>query len=805
MLTTNNVTKHFNNQTTALNGISLCLPSKGLVFIVGKSGCGKSTLLNIFGGLDSPTSGEISFCGRIIDLKNSKEADEYRQNHIGFVFQSYNLLENETALQNVNLAAELSGKSENDSISAIERVRLRGYEKRKTGDLSGGEKQRIAIARAIVKQPEIILADEPTGNLDSKNAEDIFTLLKEISANRLVVVVTHDEESAGKFGDRIIRMCDGRIISDNGDETNNSDTTIVAAQEVKKRGLPLKEILRRGFATLKHKKLRTIITCLTLFLSVAVLVLGQMLASTTSEKSLARGLGKNNISDIILYQDIGISQTATPSGSLPQNLPISQKAKDYISGYSSTHVYYELSNEYYCIATGVGDVKSNGYSMYDGALQTLDEGSFYLTDYEVDKEYNLHDENALSDYTPYIGKKYTLSSSTWSYTGTLAGVIKTDYRKYYSWDDIHDVYKIRENISAADTQLFSVMDVFFRMRYCKENLLVNAKKYAIFNDNVYNFDGKSYYFDNYNLVYSSKKNSGELSSEFHISENSAFGYIDGDGILQNEYDFDSGEAVISGYAYLLLFGENYSENGTHIGEKVKLGLSRYGETLPLLEKEFTIVGVETNLYGKIENDNAKIICNAADSYDFKKYAWYDSSFVGINLSGKPVSENSMFFKQLRNCYDVAIFCPISADVYATEGTFKTTGIIFTVIATAMLVVSVLLVINMLAVMISDKSREIGILRAIGVKSRDITIIYLVKIIVIALITFIMAGLCGIAEVVFIMNTFKVAGGFKVPFIWFEPLTYILWVATTLIIPVCMAFIPLNKIKRLKPIEAIKSE
>ncbi len=209
-------------QTHALSDFSLTLPDTGLVFILGKSGSGKSTLLNILGGLDKADSGEVLINGKNIEGYDQVELDYYRNAHVGFVFQDFNIIETFSVYENVGLALQLQGqKADKERIDKmLDFVDLSGYGKRKGNEISGGQKQRIAVARALIKEPTIILADEPTGNLDLKTSEQIMLLLKKVAEDNLVVVVSHDPEEAEVFGDRIIHIKDGHIIKDIG---QNSD------------------------------------------------------------------------------------------------------------------------------------------------------------------------------------------------------------------------------------------------------------------------------------------------------------------------------------------------------------------------------------------------------------------------------------------------------------------------------------------------------------------------------------------------------------------------------------------------------
>ena len=197
----------------ALDDISFTLPDKGLVFIIGKSGSGKSTLLNLISGLDSITNGDIIADGNSLAKMSRRGFEKYMSSYIGFIFQDYHLLDEFTVYQNVQLAQDISN-TKNNPIEVLNMVGLEDMAKRYPRELSGGQKQRVAIARALVKNPHVILADEPTGNLDIKSTKQVLDILKEISKERLVIIVSHNLKDADLYADRIIELREGKIISD---------------------------------------------------------------------------------------------------------------------------------------------------------------------------------------------------------------------------------------------------------------------------------------------------------------------------------------------------------------------------------------------------------------------------------------------------------------------------------------------------------------------------------------------------------------------------------------------------------------
>ena len=218
MISIKNLNKFFNrgkqNEIHVINDVSLDLPESGMTAIFGKSGCGKTTLLNVIGGLDSFADGSLTIEGQSI----GKNTDEIRNKYIGYIFQNYNLNNSDTCFDNVASALRLCGMRDEDEIGrrveiALKNVGMEKYGRRTPDTLSGGQQQRIAIARAIVKNPPIILADEPTGNLDEANTIMIMDLLREISRDHLVLLVTHEENLVDAYCNRIIELSDGRIIS----------------------------------------------------------------------------------------------------------------------------------------------------------------------------------------------------------------------------------------------------------------------------------------------------------------------------------------------------------------------------------------------------------------------------------------------------------------------------------------------------------------------------------------------------------------------------------------------------------------
>ena len=248
MLELKNIKKDYaagNTEVHALKGIDLSFRKSDFVSILGPSGCGKTTMLNIIGGLDQYSDGDLIIDGVSTKDFRDRDWDAYRNHSIGFVFQSYNLIPHQSVLQNVELALTLSGVSKKErrkrAKEALEAVGLGDQLRKRPAEMSGGQMQRVAIARALVNNPDIILADEPTGALDTQTSVQVMDILKEVSKDRLVIMVTHNPELAEKYSTRIIRMLDGVITEDSAPLTEEEINASRAAEEEKKKGKKKRE------------------------------------------------------------------------------------------------------------------------------------------------------------------------------------------------------------------------------------------------------------------------------------------------------------------------------------------------------------------------------------------------------------------------------------------------------------------------------------------------------------------------------------------------------------------------------------
>ena len=249
---------------TALRGVSLSFRESEFVAVLGHSGCGKTTLLNIIGGLDQYTSGDLIINGRSTKEFTDRDWDSYRNHSIGFVFQSYNLIPHQSVLSNVELALTLSGVSKAErrrrAAEALEKVGLKDQMKKRPNQLSGGQMQRVAIARALVNDPDILLADEPTGALDSETSVQVMDILQEIAQDKLVIMVTHNPELAERYATRIIRVLDGKVVSDSNPYDAAVQPVVQGKSREKKPSMSFATAFSLSLNNLMTKKGRTILT-----------------------------------------------------------------------------------------------------------------------------------------------------------------------------------------------------------------------------------------------------------------------------------------------------------------------------------------------------------------------------------------------------------------------------------------------------------------------------------------------------------------------------------------------------------------
>lgn len=320
MLKLKNIKKTYvsgDEKVEALKGINIEFRKSEFVSILGQSGCGKTTLLNIIGGLDRYTSGDLIINGKSTKDFKDRDWDAYRNYSVGFVFQSYNLIGHQTVLSNVELALTISGVSRKErkqrAIKALEEVGLKEQIHKKPNQLSGGQMQRVAIARALVNNPDIILADEPTGALDTKTSVQVMEILKKISKDKLIIMVTHNPELAEKYSSRIIKILDGKITDDSDPIEHQKEEK---KKDTKKRRTSMKFLtaLRLSLNNLMTKKGRTILTSFAG--SIGIIGIALILAISTGVQNYINKVEEDTLSSY----PITIEESTVDMSSLMQSM-----------------------------------------------------------------------------------------------------------------------------------------------------------------------------------------------------------------------------------------------------------------------------------------------------------------------------------------------------------------------------------------------------------------------------------------------------------------------------------------------------
>ncbi|MGN1113517.1 MAG: ATP-binding cassette domain-containing protein [Oscillospiraceae bacterium] len=383
MLKLNQIKKDYvtgDSTVQALKGIDIEFRENEFVSILGPSGCGKTTLLNIIGGLDRYSEGNLIINGKSTKDFKDKDWDTYRNHSIGFVFQSYNLIPHQTVLANVELALTLSGVSKTErrkrAIDVLERVGLGDQLHKKPNQMSGGQMQRVAIARALINDPDILLADEPTGALDSETSVQIMELLKEISSNKLIIMVTHNPELAEKYSSRIVKLLDGRIIDDNNPYTSTEEDRKIAEVKQKKDKKKGKKTSMSFFTALSlscnnllTKKARTFLTSFAG--SIGIIGIALILSLSTGVQIYIDQVQEDTLSNYPLE----ITKTSTDMSKLMSAMP---KEED-IHNHDMDKVYSRtmLSDQ---LNTMFEETKVNNLEKFKKYLDNNEEIKNYTTD-----------------------------------------------------------------------------------------------------------------------------------------------------------------------------------------------------------------------------------------------------------------------------------------------------------------------------------------------------------------------------------------------------------------------------------------
>lgn len=545
MLKLKNITKTYisgDEKVEALKGIDIEFRKSEFVSILGQSGCGKTTLLNIIGGLDRYTSGDLIINGKSTKDFKDRDWDAYRNYSVGFVFQSYNLISHQTVLSNVELALTISGVSKKErrsrAIKALEDVGLKGQIHKKPNQLSGGQMQRVAIARALVNDPDIILADEPTGALDTKTSVQVMEILKKISKDKLIIMVTHNPELAEKYSSRIIKILDGKITDDSNPIKEEHKEEISNDKSKKRTSMKFFTAFRLSLNNLMTKKGRTILTSFAG--SIGIIGIALILAISTGVQNYINKVEEDTLSSY----PITIEESTIDMASMMESM---MGTSDEDGNYDDGKVHSaDIMNE---MITTLSNKKENNN------LAEL-------------KKYIDAGNNEIANNSNSISYGYDLNINLYK-ENTDDGVVRVNPSTVMNALGMGEMMEARDNSSVASMFGSSMMtntDIFVEMLDNQELLesqfdLLKGNWPKAYNEVVLILkeDGR---IDDYTLYSLGLKNQDELKEKWKAVEN-------GEKIEENNeetvYEYDD----LLGLSFKVLLNSDYykKENGLWINKE----------------------------------------------------------------------------------------------------------------------------------------------------------------------------------------------------------------------------------------------
>ena len=773
MLELKNIVKKYNtggSEVEVLKSVNIHFRESEFVSILGASGSGKTTLLNIIGGLDKYTSGDMALMGRSTKEFKDRDWDSYRNGTIGFVFQSYNLISHLSVIENVKLALSISGHSNSENHEkakkVLEDVGLAEHLYKKPNQLSGGQMQRVAIARALVTDPKIILADEPTGALDSKTSVQIMELIKEISKIKLVIMVTHNPEIAKKYSDRIVRVKDGEI---------QEDTNPYVAEEVADNGFTLKKTamaftsaIKSSFKNLLTKKFRTFMTVVAS--SIGIISIGLVLAISSGMDKYIQTMQNENLS----------------------SMPIMISANQV----------------------------NFGLSVDDDNSEKDSNGSELVPKSRRDVHRNLYSVDSLGNGETFIN------------------YIQNNAKDYYSAIDFAEGYKLQAltknakgDVVAVKQEQTSLNDSIFGVLPEDKNLIMN--QYEVVKSSKDNFEYPS---DNEVILFTAKNNEIDkatikalgfdentkvkyedvIGKEFSVIENNNYYRKIADRFVPRDVDgkmYDSGNKVK--VVAILKAKDSFTRPQMTIGytralqksmierevksdivvaqqkDKTRNVITNQKMDSETAEQLLATLGAKTapsaiNIYPKSFNDRDKI---AGVINDFNK-----------KVAEKYGSDSSDYHKYSITYADLA-----KQMTTIMSQMINTISLILSAFAGISLIVSSIMIGILTYVSVVERTKEIGILRAIGARKKDITRIFIAEA---GLIGFI-SGTVGV--VVTILLSLPISGSIAKA-LKVEAFTASLnaqssigLIALSLVLTLIASIIPSRIAAKKDPVEALRTE
>ncbi len=722
------------NKIVALDDIHLSFAQTGLVFILGPSGCGKSTLLNILGGIDCPTSGEITIHGQ--SVKSSEKAlDDYRNQYIGFVFQDYNLISDITIYDNLSLACFNLSKDEKDKkiTQVLHQVGLENYEKRFPTELSGGQMQRVAIARALLKDSQILLADEPTGNLNSEMSIEIMELLKALSLEKLVIVVSHNESLATQYANRIIHIKDGRVLKDTLPSDFKENSGKIQPQPPIQ-ALSHRMIVKMMIHNLAKKKVDTIMSTFILLLSFIVMFIAFSFVNYNRQDVDVKNIPQFGYLTIESIFGNALGNNLIYESQLSE---IQKQYPDLIAIKNNT-------------INSAQDILNYGMVLYPHYEEITNE-SIYMSEFAISKA--LYDEDVFYDSE---GKQPVSFTSDIQYDE----LVGTYFREEYGLDNfqfyrISGIYQCIEGYQDEDkfSQFSLENDIFQYYHHVQSDIYYpqNGKYYKDVHQRSGGFfdNGEPFILNmNHHSDLNNYNKSVWIASSVNWFTTNTYQYILTDQELifvENGEKFvvqNDNEIYLTLPLYNLAFHENRTMDyfvrrdwnmrdpivehySAHINEEISIEMiDQYLENYRFQKDKLIFKGIlfDENRLNEPEHLRCQMIVSEANYFEMleitspKKFQVKTDSIFNMRQFVKDAEE-----------LGIKIYYPYTRYINEFEYNMGMTQFVFTCLFILLTILTLLQQYYFMKRIIKHTNKEIGILRSIGIRKKDILKIYLLQI------------------------------------------------------------------------------
>ena len=758
----------------ALNCVSLNFPDTGLVFVVGKSGSGKSTLLNIIGGLDKEDNGKVIVDGKSLKYFKNEDYDYYRNEYIGFVHQEANLIPDYNVYENIMISLKLKGMkiSYEDCDKLLDYLSLNDLGNRNINELSGGEKMRVSIARALVKNPKILICDEPTGSIDLETGNQIFKILKSVSKNRLVIVVTHDINNAKIYGDYLIQIDNGSIISNN----LVCETLSNASFRSTRSKLPFKEKFRFAFKNLFNNKVKLFFSLLLVFLSLIFLLISLNFNNADiayTQSIILNDLGynkvlikkydyvKNNISDMYYDSYFTDENVKSLSNVLGENY-----VRKYRIQQNGNYLEFNYNYENMLAENGFSHDAYYYHESYKDRFVVYDGENFDIIGRKPIEADEIMIHSYLADLFMHVG---IMSNGSYYYPKSYEELLDDKYIDFGNYK-LKVVGIINDNLKEYDF-VHNLGYYESLILYYDGILTVENKKYEKFLNDImepsYNIYVSEKFLDSGNYKKDTiMANAVLIVNDKNLKTYAIGSYLTNEIMIYNGNDYstitylDDNEIILNTkYLNVISNGKYSSKLKEYLNENKDKNerdfLVEYMKDIDIVNKNVSIEFVKKESYMKISK---------YDSLKVKGiYLSNDVIYVSNNIGGEALTENVLNTeielsnsnnKKLENILRVFPTNSYNKNLVENSGFISTTYVsynmnslfgminsydkVFFILSIVFAVIGFIVFLNYSFSIIKDNTKTIGILRAMGTTKKDINNIFLYQNLFVFLFSYIIA-------------------------------------------------------------------